>query len=93
MTELEDLGRYHQALDRIAEAARRRNCALMRAGTVMLEAGKPPINRHALARGCRFDAVDRLVEEARAAQADMDQLLALLAVLGPIVGKAVPELE
>lgn len=93
MSELEDLGRYHQALERLAEAVHLRNFALSRFGTLAVEAAKPPVNRHKQGRRVRLDAMARLLDEAAAAQSDIDGLLAELAVLGPIVGKPVPELE
>jgi hypothetical protein len=71
----------------------RRNDALSRVAAVLGEAAKPPVSRDNLARKCRFDAADRLLNEARAAHAAAEAALAEIAVLGPIVNKPVPRME
>jgi hypothetical protein len=93
MSELEDLGRYHQLLDELTATLARRNDALSRVAAVLGEAAKPPVSRYNLARKCRFDAADRLLNEARAAHAAAEAALAEIAVLGPIVNKPVPRME
>lgn len=93
MTELEDIGRYHQLKDRLDAVVRQRNSALQRAGGLLSEAGHAPVNRRHLAKHCRFDAVDRLLAEARAADDALTAMLAELATLALIINKPTPTLE
>lgn len=93
MSELEDLGRYHQIHDSLVAEVARRNSALSRVSMIVSTAAQPPVSRYNLARKCRFDAVDRLLEEARASHAEIERMLDELRALSPVVNKPVPTLE
>lgn len=93
MSELEDIGRYHQIHDSLVAEVARRNSALSRVSMVLSTAAQSPVSRYNLARTCRFDAIDRLLEEAKASHAEIERLLEEMRVLGPVVNKPVPTLE
>lgn len=93
MSELEDLGRYHQLMDALMAAFSRRNDALSRLAVVLGEAARLPVSRYNMARKCRFDAADRLLAEAKQAHEEAERMLDELRVLSPIVNKPVPTLE
>lgn len=93
MSELEELGRYHQLCAALDAALSERNNRLGRVATIAQAASQPPVSRHNIGRRCNFDAAARLFEEARSAEERARQIIAELEQVAPAVGKPLPSLE
>jgi hypothetical protein len=93
MSELEDIGRYHQLREQLSAVVTERNNLLGRCAAILQSAAGNPVSRYNLARRCNFDSASRLFEEARAADQRIAHLLAELEQVAPAAGKSVPTLE
>ena len=93
MSELEDIGRYHQLRDELDSAINERNGLLGRCAAILQSAAGAPVSRYNLARRCNFDSASRLFDEARTADQRIAHLLAALEQVAPAAGKPVPTLE
>lgn len=93
MSELEDLGRYHQQTDALKALLSERNDRLHRAATILSTASEAPLNRKNAARRCNFDAAQRLMDEARERHDAALLMIEELRQLAASVGKPPPALE
>ncbi len=93
MSNLEDIGRYHQCRDQLDAALADRNDVLLRVDGLAKAAAEPPASRYNIGRRARLDGLSRLVEEAGRHDAEVLRLLAELEQLAPLVGKPAPTLE
>lgn len=93
MSELEDIGRYHQLRDQIDAALRDRNGALVKVVGLTKNASESPTSRYNIGRRYKADAVQRLVEEAAQHDETLRRLLVEIEPYALIAGKPVPTLE
>lgn len=93
MSELEDIGRYHQLRDLIDAALRDRNSALIKVVGLTKMASESPTSRYNIGRRYKAEAVQRLVEEAAQHDAALCRLLVEIEPYAVIAGKPVPVLE
>ena len=93
MSELEDIGRYHQLVDQIGSVLRNRNNALLKVVGLTRMASESPTSRYNIGRRYKADAVQRLVEEAAQHDKELCRLLVEIEPYAVIAGKPVPTLE
>lgn len=93
MSELEDLGRYHQLADAVRARIKTRNDYLHRASIVLAAAAGSPHNIGAVARGCNFDAVERLLGQAKVEHGAVTDMLNDISALAPVVNKPALKLD
>lgn len=84
----EALGRYTHLCEQVKHKAMARNSLLNRAASVMQNAGKAMLNgERGVARRCNFEAMERLLAEAKQADAELQQMLEEVNALAPIADK------
>lgn len=93
MSELEDIGRYHQLIEALDAALGERNNLLGRLAAIAQAASQPPVSRYNVGRKCNFESAARLFDEARAAGERVLQIVEELRQAAPAAGKPVPTLE
>lgn len=93
MSELEDIGRYHQLVDQIGSVLRNRNNALLKVVGLTRMASEVPTSRYNIGRRYKAEAVQRFVEEAAQYDETLCRLLVEIEPYAVIAGKPVPTLE
>lgn len=89
MSELEDLGRYHQLADAVRGKVNARDALLYRASRVLAAAAETAHTYRigAVGRQCNFEAVERLIEQAKTEHQALIVMIDEMNVLAPIVNK------
>ncbi len=93
MSELEDIGRFHQLADKAKAALFRRDDHLSRVAAIIRAATEEPRSSAALGKRCNFDAIERIVSEARAEHEALLAMLDEMRALAPVANKPEPNLE
>jgi hypothetical protein len=93
MSELEDIGRYHQQMDVLKATLAERNDRLRRASIILSAASEPPYSSKNAARRCNFSAAQRLMDEAKDRHEAAELMIEDLRQLAAAAGKSAPALE
>ena len=79
----EAIGRYHVAVQDVRRLIGERNDLLGRVGLVLRNSGEMPPGG-ALGKRCNFDAVQKLLDQARAIDEGLQSTVALINELAPL---------
>lgn len=93
MSELEDIGRYHQLADAVRLKVNVRNDLLFRASRVLAAATDESRNAGAVGRKCNFEAVERMTAEAKALHEEILTMLDEMNTLAPVANKPTVKLD
>lgn len=93
MNELEDIGRYHQLADAVHAKVSSRNDLLFRASRVLSGATDTTLNIGAVGRKCNFDAVERLLAQAKGEHDGILAMIDEMNALAPVVNKPPTKLD
>lgn len=93
MSELEDIGRYHQLADALRRKVNARDDLLHRAAIVMEAATQQPRNSGAVGRKCNFDAIERMTAEAKTLHEEILTMLDEINTLAPVANKPAAKLD
>lgn len=93
MSELEDIGRYHQLADALRSKVNARDDLLHRAAIVMQAATQAPRNAGAVGRKCNFEAIARMVLEARTLHEEILTMIDEINTLAPVANKPTAKLD
>lgn len=93
MSELEDIGRYHQLADAVRRKVNARDDLLNRVARVLDAAIQEPRTASAIGRRCNFEAVERLTAEAKALHEEALTMLDEMNALAPIANKPAVKLD
>lgn len=93
MSELEDIGRYHQLADAVRRKINARDDLLNRAARVLDAAIQEPRTAGAVGRKCNFEAIERMTVEAKALHEEALGMIDEMNALAPVANKSTVKLD
>lgn len=93
MSELEDIGRYHQLADALRRKVNARDDLLNRTARVLDAAIQEPRTAAAIGRKCNFEAVERMAADAKALHEEILTMLDEINTLAPVANKPAVKLD
>lgn len=93
MSELEDIGRYHQLADAVRRKVNARDDLLFRTSRVLAAATEEPRNAGAVGRKCNFEAAERMTAEAKAIHSEILAMIDEINTLAPVANKPAAKLD